>query len=722
MPKTGLQQRSDERALPLGSKAADATDANPLGLAAPPAPSSPKPTRWFALGAVFVLALGMLAIFAVLALARDKKESILNAEQKRVQEAVLGRISILETWLDAQSSASRRLTDSHVFRLFVADLALHDRTLPLPPSIRDQQPYFRQLITDFAKRNGLARAAILREDGTILLSSPGPALAVPDLLRQRPETVAKGRLRLSEIRRLGERDGQLVVDAITDVPPAQAEAGASPAPRVLLAMTLPIDQTLRKILASTATDPSHETLSLLQWRGDDIERFRVAGDVLELSTLPLPEGLPAGENIPFKPRLEDVAVYSLGKPTGMGSWTLYQALDAEAVLSPVSDFIRLAAFMSLLAVVAVTAAAVALWRHRDYEHHRNLVDFYQAHAIMAERQRQFLQSVTTSMGDWLTVTSPRGELIYMNAAFEAAAGQSRSTLAGRAWEDLVDDAQAGKPPDDWLGLIDAGPFDVVEIAGRQRVISTHVSDLKAESGGIEGTIRVVRDHTDLVAERRRRLTSLTQTVDAFIHAIELRDPFLLGHTRRVRDLVIALGRRLGLSTHELANLALAASLSQIGKIFVPDEVLTKPERHDSQEEKIMRDHILHAVDILKRIDFQAPIVDVLVQMHERLDGSGYPFGIVRNQISKSARILAVADVFCARTAPRSYRDRLSSGKALYHLASNERRYDMTVVAALAEIVGREEMPGASDMIERSFIDAAIWQRRQESHDRIREQA
>ena len=340
-----------------------------------------------------------------------------------------------------------------------------------------------------------------------------------------------------------------------------------------------------------------------------------------------------------------------------------------------------------------------------------------------EHHRKFLQSVTTSIGDWLVVSAPDGKIVYANPAFETVIGRSISSELTKKWCDIFKERSSTHPPeDDLLGLTNTDMFEVVEVNGDQRIVSARSSTMVATDGSLEGTVHVVRDHTELVLERRRRLSSVTQTVNAFVQAIELRDPFLLGHTGRVRMRALAVGRKLELSHDDLACLALAASLSQIGKIFTPDEILTKPDRHTAEEEAIMREHILHAVGILEHIDFDLPVVDILGSMHERLDGSGYPNGLVGDQIGLSARILGVVDVFCARTAPRSYRDHLSAGKVLYHLASNGQRYDLRVVAALAGVVDHGEKLAEVDSMERSFVDSAVWLEKYREHGLAQETA
>jgi HD-GYP domain-containing protein (c-di-GMP phosphodiesterase class II) len=178
-------------------------------------------------------------------------------------------------------------------------------------------------------------------------------------------------------------------------------------------------------------------------------------------------------------------------------------------------------------------------------------------------------------------------------------------------------------------------------------------------------------------------------VDTLIRAIELRDPFLVGHTRRLQRYAVAVGGALGRDDRELATLDLAACLSQVGKIFVPDEILTKAGRLSEAEMPLMRRHVEHALRVLGPIDFDLPIREAIGQMYERLDGSGYPNGLRGEQIDPLARILGVVDTYCALTEARAYRGQLSVGDALSHLAENPARYDVNVVAALSRVVAAD---------------------------------
>jgi HD-GYP domain-containing protein (c-di-GMP phosphodiesterase class II) len=149
------------------------------------------------------------------------------------------------------------------------------------------------------------------------------------------------------------------------------------------------------------------------------------------------------------------------------------------------------------------------------------------------------------------------------------------------------------------------------------------------------------------------------------------------------------GERLGMNDGELTTLEIAASLSQVGKIFVPEDILTKAGRLDEEQIQDMRRHVDHALRVIAPIEFDLPVPETIAQMYERLDGSGYPKGLSGDQIQPLARILGVVDVFCALTETRAYRHEQSTCKAMIYLAQHPHRYDVKVVAALAEVLAAD---------------------------------
>ena len=154
------------------------------------------------------------------------------------------------------------------------------------------------------------------------------------------------------------------------------------------------------------------------------------------------------------------------------------------------------------------------------------------------------------------------------------------------------------------------------------------------------------------------------TVRALATAIDAKDPYTHGHSFRVAWFSNAIGRQLGLSDAELRDLDTAAYMHDVGKIGVPESILGKPGKLTPEEYIEAQKHALLTNKILEPIHLSPSIVDAAVQHHERVDGSGYPFGLTGEQISPLARIIAVADVFDAMTSKRPYRNAMTVEDAL----------------------------------------------------------
>ena len=140
--------------------------------------------------------------------------------------------------------------------------------------------------------------------------------------------------------------------------------------------------------------------------------------------------------------------------------------------------------------------------------------------------------------------------------------------------------------------------------------------------------------------------------------------------------------RLNLGVRAPATQA-AANLSQIGRMFVPKDILNKPDVLSNEEKQIMEEHVEHSRRVLQNIEFDLPIVEAIYEMNERLDGTGYPRHLEGDSIGIHARILAVANAFTAMARPRSYRNALSLSQVLDILKEEGQSYDQKVVEALA---------------------------------------
>ncbi len=185
------------------------------------------------------------------------------------------------------------------------------------------------------------------------------------------------------------------------------------------------------------------------------------------------------------------------------------------------------------------------------------------------------------------------------------------------------------------------------------------------------------------SEHLRKLhDTLLESVGAIAATVEMRDPYTSGHQRRVADLAVAIGRKLGCTEDVLEGLHIASVVHDLGKIRIPAEILSKPGRLDNEEFNLIKTHARASYDILKNIHFPWPIADIVHQHHERLDGSGYPLGLKGQQIIPEARILIVADVVESMSTPRPYRHALGLDAALQEIeAGRGKKYDSDVVDA-----------------------------------------
>jgi PAS domain S-box-containing protein len=160
------------------------------------------------------------------------------------------------------------------------------------------------------------------------------------------------------------------------------------------------------------------------------------------------------------------------------------------------------------------------------------------------------------------------------------------------------------------------------------------------------------------------------TIHAMALTIEMRDSYTAGHQRRVTQLACLIGRETGLPDDRIAGLRQAASIHDVGKMYVPSEILTKPSRLSDAEFNLIKAHPVVGYQLLINIEFPWPVAQIVLEHHERLNGSGYPSGILGCDILPEARVLAVADVVEAIASHRPYRPALGIDEALAHIESN----------------------------------------------------
>jgi HD-GYP domain-containing protein (c-di-GMP phosphodiesterase class II) len=180
---------------------------------------------------------------------------------------------------------------------------------------------------------------------------------------------------------------------------------------------------------------------------------------------------------------------------------------------------------------------------------------------------------------------------------------------------------------------------------------------------------------------------LQDTVQAIAATVEMRDPYTAGHQRRVADLAAGIAGEMGLPHEQIYAIHLAGIVHDLGKIAIPAEILSKPAQLNEIEYNFIKTHSKVGYDILKDINFPWPVAQMVLQHHERMDGSGYPQGLTGNAILLEARILAVADVVEAMASHRPYRAGLGMEPALEEISGKRGTlYDAAVVDATLRLI------------------------------------
>ena len=213
--------------------------------------------------------------------------------------------------------------------------------------------------------------------------------------------------------------------------------------------------------------------------------------------------------------------------------------------------------------------------------------------------------------------------------------------------------------------------------------------------GTRSFITEITERKKLEEDRTYVLKLLRKTTDTIIEVIckmvEIKDPYIGSHQRRVADLARAIALEMELPRERVDGIRIAALIHDIGKISIPTEILSKPGRLNVAEFELIKNHPGYAYQMLKTIDFSWPVAEIIYQHHERLDGSGYPRALTDKNILLEAKILGVADVVEAMASHRPYRPSLGIDAALEELVRNRGiLYDPDVVNVCINVFQKNE--------------------------------
>lgn len=316
------------------------------------------------------------------------------------------------------------------------------------------------------------------------------------------------------------------------------------------------------------------------------------------------------------------------------------------------------------------------------------------HALR-ESEERFL-AFADRMPGCLWIRDHQLRYVYVNPRLTALLGRSEPELLGRTPEELWPPDVAANARALCARALDGEVVDLVErwTAGEGEsdmhslVFAVHE---KGDETLLGGLMFDVTEQHEAQRQLERHAERLSRTMEGAVIAmgsvVERRDPYTAGHERRVAELAVAVAVSMGMDGEELEGLRLAALIHDVGKISVPAEILSKPGRLNENEFELIKVHAQAGHDVLQSIAFDQPVAEMVLQHHERLDGSGYPQGLSGEGILPAARVIAVADVYEAMTSHRPYRPGLPQAAAVVELREGAgSRFDAEVVEACLRVL------------------------------------
>lgn len=674
----------------------------------PSSQTSKRRSRLFMFGvAILILAITAVSIWAY--------KEIQSAEHKLEENLAMraglivdGRIDAIETHLKSMRTAAGRLVDAEMFKYFAFEVDQFDGDVSalVAPSKRSGTPFDKNADTsekvaeqlplwvvnlrDFTLAEGFVSGRVVNRRCDTYISTMATSIPLRKEVRDQVITVLDtGRSIVTPIyaSQLG-----LVHDFILPILAPAFEQGSKPVSALLLSKAVTGKNSLSELVTSSSVSAEGFVTRFIQRGTEGFEEvgLGVTADITKVQT---PAGL-TSDRLGFGVRDSingKTKVYSMGRKVPGTDWWIVQERDFASARQDYKNIVRNILGLAFLSSLALALLVTVFWWRLVGKEQEEIAWQFRDLCSVIDDQKQLLDGINSTMTDPVSLTDGKGEYRYVNLAFAKAVGREPDEVIGLDTAAVFgfDTARRLNTSDQQV-LAEGSAITIDEtiwLQSKRHFFQISKAPLEGVAeGGTPGIVSVFRDISKQVEAQERGSRMVQQTIDALVRAIEASDPFLGGHSRIMGRMAGQIARTMNLPERDVATIAAAASLSQVGKMFVPREVLTKPGLLTEEEKKQMEQHVEYAREVLKDIEFELPVLDAVCQMNERLDGRGYPEGLSADEISIAARVLAVANAFTAMARPRSYRSAMPVADVLTILGKQGDAYDAKVVEALETVL------------------------------------
>ena len=669
-----------------------------------------KRSRLIAFGVIIlVAAIGLVSFWAYKEI-RSAEEKLEERLLDRAKILVDDRVGAVDTLVKSMQSAAGRLLEAPMFTFFAAEVNNFkgDIGVLVAPEKKESQsaageddkdeldklmenvPLMVVTLRDFAQSEGFVSGRIINNKGETYISTQATPPALTSVEQSKIAlVVSSGKPVISPV--YASSFG-LVHDIVLPIfPPAFETQPSSPVSVLLLTRAVTGQNNLNDLVRESTVAGEGFLVAFMQKTSDGYEQlgFGASGGMTQIEQ---PKNIDT-DILPFGVRdsLDGKAeVYSLGRRVPGTDWWIVQERSYLASRLDYHEAVQRTIVLAVLAALVLALMVTVFWWRLVGKEQEEIAGQFRGLCQLIGEQKQLLDGINGTISDPISLEDDNGVYRYVNRAFAQAVGRSPDEVIGldRTAVFGFDTAKRLQLSDQRIlnGEESVTVDEVIWLQSSRHFFQISKAALKDSDGQRTGIVSVFRDITKQVEAQERGSRMVQQTIHALVRAIEAADPFLGGHSRIMGQVAVQMAKTMALPNRDIATIEAAASLSQIGKMFVPREVLTKPGALTSEEKHIMEQHVEYAREALKDIEFELPVVEAVYQMNERLDGQGYPKGLVGDDISMAARVLAVANAFTAMARPRSYRAAMPVEKVLGILTQDSAQYDPSVVETLRKVL------------------------------------
>lgn len=390
-------------------------------------------------------------------------------------------------------------------------------------------------------------------------------------------------------------------------------------------------------------------------------------------------------------------VLMVSRPIANVPWVLIRKINRAEAMAETETRLNTLVTVFTLIIVGVTVSIFAVWKHGSSLRATQAAENFRLSSERFENLSKFMDLISNSQPTGIVAVDGTTTYTYSNEPAAAEAGITAADMMGKTMASVIGPVRAQVYADINEDVLknfaasddrDACREQHINVFGEDDddenllVIKSDHIPLRGDRDHPPGVLMIMDDITELTHERRRNEKMLRQLINTLVSVVDRRDPFSSHHSTRVAEVAKAIAEEMASDEITAKTVDISGSLMNLGKIFIPSDLLTKTGNLSDDERKTMMTSYLVSADLLENVPFEGPVVKTIREMGETVDGKG-PFSLENEDILPSARILAVANAFVGMVSARAYRDAMSFEKVSDILLSETgTKFDRRPVSAL----------------------------------------